>query len=156
VIHLKSPSCEFSFGIGTSGFSFASFNSDPRLTVQGFVIRIIRCAISCWASWSLVWMACIKLFTVQFRALAPFFSISLILRIFRCTWSQPNRLKTLVIEWMESRRCSDLKFESNWGIDCNSPAYTVFRLLLMRLIKHSKTPWTVWELAIAWWFCYWC
>jgi len=83
---------------------------------------------------------------------AVHFHHSLILWIFRCTWKQPHLLKTPVIEWMESRSCSDLKFESNSRIHHNSPAHTIFRLLPMRLIKHPETPWTVGELAVAWWF----
>jgi len=80
------------------------------------------------------------------------FHHSLILWIFRRTWKEPHRLITPVIEWMESRRCSDLKFESNSRIRRNSPALTIFLPVPMRLIKNPKTPWTVWEPAIAWWF----
>jgi len=57
---------------------------------------------------------------------AVLFYHSLILWIFRRTWKQPCRLKTPVIEWMESRCCIELKFESNSRIHRNSPAYTVF------------------------------
>jgi len=83
---------------------------------------------------------------------AVHFHHCLILWIFRCTWKQPHCLITPVIEWMESRRCSVQKVESNSRIRYNSPAHTIFRLVSMRLIKNPKTPWTVWQLAIAWWF----
>jgi len=76
----------------------------------------------------------------------------LVLWLFRCTWKQPHCLITPVIEWMESRCCRDLKFESNSRICRNSPAHTICHLLQMKLIKNPKTPRTVWELAIAWWF----
>jgi len=83
---------------------------------------------------------------------AVHFHHSLVLWIFRRTWKQPHRLITPVIEWMESRSCTDLKFESTSRIRRNSPAHAIFCLALMRLIKNPKTPGTVWELAIAWWF----
>jgi len=63
---------------------------------------------------------------------------SLILWILRRTWKQPHLLKTPVIEWMESRRCSDLNLESNSHVNHNSPAHTVFCLVPMRLIKIPK------------------
>jgi len=88
---------------------------------------------------------------------AVLFHQSLMLWIFRCTWKQPHHLRTPVIEWMESRSCSDLKFESNSRVHPNLPAYAVFHSVPMRLIKNPKTPWTVSELAVAWWFrsrCY--
>jgi len=84
------------------------------------------------------------------------FHQSLILWIFKRTWQQPHCLKTPVIEYMESRSCSDLKFQSNSRIHHNSPAHTIFCLVLMRLIKNHKTQWTVSELVIAWWFRSWC
>jgi len=83
---------------------------------------------------------------------AVLFHHSLILWIFRRTWKEPHHLITPVIEWMESRRCRDLKFESNSRIRRNSPAHTIFCLVPMRLINNPKTPRTVWEPAIAWWF----
>jgi len=83
---------------------------------------------------------------------AVHFHHCLILWIFRCTWKQPHRLITPVIEWMESRRCSDQKSESNSRMGRNSPSNTIFRLVPIRLIKNPTPPWTVWELAIAWWF----
>jgi len=74
-IHSKSTRCAFFFGIQTSGFPFASFDSDHPHIVQGFAIWIIRCAASCWVPWSSVWIAGIKHFTAEYSASAPCFSI---------------------------------------------------------------------------------
>jgi len=71
---------------------------------------------------------------------AVLFLHSIILWISRHTWKQPHRLETPVIEWMLTRLCSDLKFESNSHIHRNSSAHTIFHLVPMRLIKYSKTP----------------
>jgi len=75
-VHSKSKRCGFSFGIRTSGFPFVSIDSDHLLIVQGFKFWIIWCAAACWASSSSVWMACIKLFTVEYSASAQCFSIT--------------------------------------------------------------------------------
>ena len=75
-VHSRSTRCAFSFGIWTSGFAFASFDSYHLLIVQGFAICIIQCPASCWASWLSVRMACIKLFPAQYSASAPCFSIT--------------------------------------------------------------------------------
>jgi len=68
---------------------------------------------------------------------------------------RPHSLKIPPNEWMESRCHCDLLFESNSCIHYNSPAHTIFLLALIGLIKNPETPWTVWELSIAWWFCPW-
>jgi len=74
-VHSRSTRCAFSFGIRTSGFPFASFDSDHLLIVQGFAIWIIWCAASGWAFWSSVRLACIKLFTAESSASVPCFSM---------------------------------------------------------------------------------
>jgi len=74
--NLRSTRCAFPFAIQTSGFPLLSFNSDHLLIIQGLAIWIIRCAASCWASSSLVRMACIKLLTAEYSALAPCISIT--------------------------------------------------------------------------------
>jgi len=84
------------------------------------------------------------------------FHHSIIFWIFRHTWKQLHRLKIPVIEWMESQCSSDLKFESNFRIHRNLPAHTVFSLIPMGIIKNPKTPCTVGELAVTWWFCSGC
>jgi len=78
---------------------------------------------------------------------------SIIRWIFRPVWKQPHRLKTPVIEWMESWWSCDMKFESNFRIVHNLPAHTVSSLMPMGLIKNPKTPCTVGELVVTWWFC---
>jgi len=75
-VHSKSIRCAFSFGIRTSGFPLAGFDYDHRHMVHGFAVWIIRCTTSCWASSSLVWIACIQLFTAKYNASAPCFSIT--------------------------------------------------------------------------------
>ena len=73
-VHLRSIRCALSFGIRMSGFPLASFDSDDCLIIHGSAIWIIQCAASCWASLSLVQIACIKLFTAEYNASAPCFS----------------------------------------------------------------------------------
>jgi len=80
------------------------------------------------------------------------FHYSIILSIVWHTWKQPHHLIAPDIEWMGSCCSCDLKFESNFCIHCNLPAPTVVSLLLTELIKNPKTPCTVGELAVAWWF----
>jgi hypothetical protein len=48
--HSRSTRCASSFGIRTSGFPFARFDSDHLLLVQRIGIWIIHCAACCWAS----------------------------------------------------------------------------------------------------------
>jgi len=152
-VHSRSMRCAFSLVIGISGFPLASFDSNHLLIIPVFAICIIWCATSCWASSISVRIACIKLFTVEYNTSAPYlFHLSIIHWIVRCTWKHPYRLKTPVIEWMESRCSSGLKLESNFCIYRNLPAHTVFSLAPMGLIKHPKTPCTVEKLAVAWWF----
>jgi hypothetical protein len=55
--------------------------------------------------------------------------------IIRWTWKQLHQLRTAVIQWSESWCHCDFKFESNFHIHCNSPAYTVHYLVPMKLIK---------------------
>ena len=152
-VHSRSTRCAFSFSIRTSGFPFASFDSDHHLIFQGFE--------------NLDYPVCRGLFSVLVfspdgmhqtlhsgiqHLSTMIFHHSFILWIFRRIWKQPHRLKTPVREWMESQSCTDLKFESNSRIHHNLPAHTILRLVPMRLIKNPKTPCTVWELAVAWWF----
>jgi len=75
-VQSRSMRCPFSFGIGMSGISLASFNPDHHMIVQGFAICIIRCAAFCWASSSSVKIACIKLFTAECNASALCVSIT--------------------------------------------------------------------------------
>jgi len=75
-VYSRSMRCEFSFGIWTSGFPLASFDSDHLLIIQGFPICIIWCAPSCWASLFLIRIPCIKLFTAKYNASALCFSIT--------------------------------------------------------------------------------
>jgi len=75
-VHSRSTRCAYHLSSRTSGFPFVSFDSAHLLIVQGFGSRIIWCAASCWASWSSVRMACIKLFTAEYSDLAPCFSIT--------------------------------------------------------------------------------
>jgi len=75
-VHSRSTRCAFSIGIWTSGFPFASFESDHFLSVQGFAIWIIRWAASYWASLSSVRIACIKLFTTEYSVSVPCISIT--------------------------------------------------------------------------------
>jgi len=75
---------------------------------------------------------------------------SLILSCLRCTHTQPHRLIPSVIEWMESRLWSDLKFQSNSCIHHNSLAHAIVCLVPMILNNHCETLWTVWQPAIAW------
>jgi len=77
---------------------------------------------------------------------------SITIRIIRFSGQWPHRLITPVTMWMEWWHCSDLKLELNVCKQCNSPADTVFCLLLTTLIKYPKTPCAVSELAIVWWF----
>jgi len=77
-VHCKSRRCAISFGIRTSGFPLDCFDYEHPLIVHGFVNWIIRYAASCWASSSLVWIACINLFTAESNASAPCFSITLL------------------------------------------------------------------------------
>ena len=58
--------------------------------------------------------------------------------MFGLIWKQPHRLKTPVMEWMESRHCSDLMCKSNSLIQCNAPADTIFRLVPIGLIKNPN------------------
>jgi len=57
-------------------FPLANLNSDHHLIDQGFTICINWCAASYWASSSLVPIACITLFTVEYNASAPCFCIT--------------------------------------------------------------------------------
>jgi len=75
-VHSRSTRCAFCFSIRICGFPFPRLDSDYLLFVQGFAIWIIQCAESCWALWPSVLMACIKLFTAEYSASAPCFSIS--------------------------------------------------------------------------------
>ena len=74
--HSRSMTCPFSVGISISRFPLASCDSNHCLIVHGFAIGIIQCATSCLASSSLVPIACIKLFTTEYNASAPCFSIT--------------------------------------------------------------------------------
>jgi len=75
-VHSRSVRSEFTLTIGLSHFGLASFDFDHLLSVQGFEICIIWSAASCWDSLSSVWIACIKLFTVEYNTSAPCFSIT--------------------------------------------------------------------------------
>jgi len=75
-VHSRLTRRASSFGIQTWGFQFTIFDSDHLLIVQAVAIWIIQCAASCWASWSSVQMACIKLFTTEYSHSAPCFSIT--------------------------------------------------------------------------------
>ena len=74
-VHWRSAYCAFYFVIWTNGFPFPSFESDHPLIVQGFSILIILCMASCWAAFSSVRIACINLFTAEWKASAPHFSL---------------------------------------------------------------------------------
>jgi len=77
-IHSRSMRCAFSFCIRTSGLKLASLDSEHLIIIQVFPIFIIRCAASCWASSSSVWIACIKLITAEYVASAPCFPITVL------------------------------------------------------------------------------
>jgi len=68
--------CTLSFGIWTSGFPLASFDSDHHLFIQGLAICIVQCATSYWASSSSVQTVYIIHFTAEYNASAPCFSIT--------------------------------------------------------------------------------
>jgi len=75
-VHLRSMRCAFSFGIRTSEFPLASFDSNHCSIVKGFAICFIQHIASGWASSSSVRIAFINLFTVEYNASAPCFSIT--------------------------------------------------------------------------------
>jgi len=91
---------------------------------------------------------------IQFLC-STLFHQCIILWMFRRTWNQPHRLMPQVMESMESRSCCDLKFESNSCFHRNLPSYPIVDIVLMWLIRNPETLWTVWELAVTWWFCSW-
>jgi len=141
----------------TSCLPFASLDSEHLLCFQGFAIWIIQCAASCWVLLSLVWDGMHQSPNNGIQCVgAVLFHCSLILRIFRGTWSPPHFMNTPVIEWMESRCCCDLKFESNSSIHYNSAAHARVLFILMWPITNHKTLWTRWELVNGWWLRSWC
>jgi hypothetical protein len=72
------------------------------------------------------------------------------------TTTQPYGPITPVIDWMKFQCSCYLNFESNFQFQLNLPAYTVFSLVPMGLIRNSKTPCTVGKLAMPWWYHSWC
>jgi len=77
-VHSRWMRCEFSYGIPTSGFALASFDTDQLIFVQRFALSIRQWASSCWASSSSVRIACIILFPVRYNAPAPSFPIAVL------------------------------------------------------------------------------
>jgi len=72
--------------------------------------------------------------------------------IIMLVWTHPHYPITPLMELMESRHCCDMKVESSAHVHHNLPANTVFSLVPMGLINNPKTPWEVFEFAIAQWF----
>jgi len=75
-VHSRSMRYAFSFGIHSSDFLLVGFDSNHLLIVQSFALYIIQCAASSWAALHSVQIACIKLFTAEYNASAPCFSIT--------------------------------------------------------------------------------
>jgi len=71
LVHSRSTTCAFSFGMRTSCFPLSSFDSDHLMIVQGFAIWMIQCAASCWPCLWSVPIARIKLITADYRASEP-------------------------------------------------------------------------------------
>jgi len=75
--HSRCKRYGFSFGIGMRSFSLTCFDSHHHhLIIQGIAICIIWWATSCWAYLSSLQIASNKLFTAEYNASAPCFSIT--------------------------------------------------------------------------------
>ena len=70
---MKSTDC---IDIWTGGLPVTRFNSDHLLTFQDFAICNIWCTASWWATSSSVWIAFIKMFTVEYNSSAQCLSIT--------------------------------------------------------------------------------
>jgi len=73
-VHSRSMRCAFCFGIWTNEIPYISFASNHLLIIQSFLLYIIWCNASSWASSSSVQIAYIHLYSTECSVSATWFS----------------------------------------------------------------------------------